>query len=207
MSVPFEVEALFAYSSEFEDDLSFEKGQILTVLEIEDEEWYFGEYKTANGEVKQGIFPKGFVGKPSKQNQKAEVPISTHPVEDNSATKESEEDKAALKIDISDSIKEIQKESPLESVGPASPVPIETPRKETKFTEALKIPGNKDAEAPAEEKSSFVNSETLVEEARLESKMSLKERISLLQEQQRLQQKSTSNLQRRQSHHLSLIHI
>lgn len=56
MSVPFKVEALFEYKSEYEDDLQFAAGQIITVTEIEDDEWYSGSY-----DGKSGMFPKNFV--------------------------------------------------------------------------------------------------------------------------------------------------
>lgn len=50
---PFKVKAIFEYKSDFEDDLSFPVGQLITVTEVEDEEWYTGTY---NG--KSGMFPK-----------------------------------------------------------------------------------------------------------------------------------------------------
>lgn len=53
---PFKVKAIFEYKSDFEDDLSFPVGQLITVTEVEDEEWYTGTY---NG--KSGMFPKNFV--------------------------------------------------------------------------------------------------------------------------------------------------
>ena len=53
---PFQVKALYEYKSDFEDDLSFPVGQVITITEIEDDLWYSGEY---NG--KSGMFPKNFV--------------------------------------------------------------------------------------------------------------------------------------------------
>lgn len=53
---PFKVKAIFEYKSDYEDDLSFPVGQLITVTEVEDEEWYTGTY---NG--KSGMFPKNFV--------------------------------------------------------------------------------------------------------------------------------------------------
>ncbi|KAK6201444.1 uncharacterized protein RJT21DRAFT_120507 [Scheffersomyces amazonensis] len=55
-SVPFKVKSIFEYKSDYEDDLSFGIGKIITVIEIEDEEWYSGEF-----EGKSGMFPKNFV--------------------------------------------------------------------------------------------------------------------------------------------------
>ncbi|KAK5962359.1 Bbc1p PWA37_000402 [Arxiozyma heterogenica] len=67
-SVPFKVIALFPYHSDYEDDLNFEKDQIITVTSIEDDEWYFGEFhddnnnnNNNNNSKREGIFPKNFV--------------------------------------------------------------------------------------------------------------------------------------------------
>jgi len=61
--VPFRVKALFEYSSPHEDDLQFGIGQIITVTEEEDAEWYNGEYVDDDGAMHQGIFPQNFVEK------------------------------------------------------------------------------------------------------------------------------------------------
>lgn len=53
---PFKVKAIFEYKSDYEDDLSFPVGQLITVTEVEDEEWYSGTY-----DGKSGMFPKNFV--------------------------------------------------------------------------------------------------------------------------------------------------
>lgn len=60
-AVPFKVKALFAYTSPHEDDLYFPEGQIITVTEAEDEDWYTGEYVDASGAKQEGIFPRNFV--------------------------------------------------------------------------------------------------------------------------------------------------
>ncbi len=60
-SYPFQARATYAYTSEHSDDLHFDEKQVITVTAEEDEDWYFGEYKTADGELKRGIFPKNFV--------------------------------------------------------------------------------------------------------------------------------------------------
>lgn len=62
LSIPFEAIAIYPYNSEYEDDLHFEKGQVIKVLSIEDDEWYFGTYTSSvDGTVSEGIFPKSFV--------------------------------------------------------------------------------------------------------------------------------------------------
>lgn len=55
-AVPFKVKAIFDYKSDYEDDLTFSVGQLITVTEVEDEEWYSGTY-----DGKSGMFPKNFV--------------------------------------------------------------------------------------------------------------------------------------------------
>jgi hypothetical protein len=58
---PFRVKALHEYASKEEDDLNFPSGQIMTVTDVEDADWYFGEYADAAGYKQEGLFPKNFV--------------------------------------------------------------------------------------------------------------------------------------------------
>ena len=60
-SPPFKVKASYEYKSTHEDDLNFSVGQIITVTEEEDDDWYIGQYTEASGETKSGLFPKNFV--------------------------------------------------------------------------------------------------------------------------------------------------
>ncbi|KAI9934655.1 hypothetical protein ASPWEDRAFT_186299 [Aspergillus wentii DTO 134E9] len=60
---PFTVRAVFEYTSGHDDDLTFPIGQIVTVTEVEDDEWYYGEYVDNTGSKAEGIFPKNFVEK------------------------------------------------------------------------------------------------------------------------------------------------
>ncbi|KAK3390337.1 hypothetical protein B0H63DRAFT_111799 [Podospora didyma] len=59
----FKVKALYEYTSPHEDDLAFQAGQIITVTEEEDAEWYAGEYVDDAGTKHEGIFPRNFVEK------------------------------------------------------------------------------------------------------------------------------------------------
>ena len=63
MPVPFKVKAVYEYRSEEPDDLSFDNGQIITVIEDDDADWYTGEYADAQGQKVEGIFPRNFVEK------------------------------------------------------------------------------------------------------------------------------------------------
>lgn len=58
---PFTVKAIFDYTSDHDDDLNFAIGQIITVTEEEDADWYYGEYPDESGSKRQGIFPRNFV--------------------------------------------------------------------------------------------------------------------------------------------------
>lgn len=60
---PFKVKAIFEYTSPHDDDLHFPNGQVITVTEEEDDDWYSGEYVDASGVKQEGIFPKNFVEK------------------------------------------------------------------------------------------------------------------------------------------------
>ncbi|KAL3419741.1 SH3 domain-containing protein [Phlyctema vagabunda] len=62
-SPPFKVKAVYEYTSPHDDDLHFPNGQIITVTEEEDEDWYAGEYVDASGVKQEGIFPRNFVEK------------------------------------------------------------------------------------------------------------------------------------------------
>ncbi|KEQ62335.1 uncharacterized protein M437DRAFT_49149 [Aureobasidium melanogenum CBS 110374] len=58
---PFKVKAVYEYASPHEDDLPFPEGQIITVVALEDADWYEGEYTDASGNKHKGLFPKNFV--------------------------------------------------------------------------------------------------------------------------------------------------
>lgn len=58
---PFRVKAVYEYLSEHDDDLSFPIGQIISVTEEEDADWYYGEYEDDTGGKHQGLFPRNFV--------------------------------------------------------------------------------------------------------------------------------------------------
>ena len=58
---PFRVKAIFDYASPHDDDLSFPNGQIVTVTDEEDADWYYGEYVDSKGSKQEGLFPKNFV--------------------------------------------------------------------------------------------------------------------------------------------------
>ncbi|KAI9655458.1 MAG: hypothetical protein M1831_004875 [Alyxoria varia] len=58
---PYKVKATYDYTSPHDDDLHFSTGQIITVTEEEDAEWYVGEYTDKDGTTQDGLFPRNFV--------------------------------------------------------------------------------------------------------------------------------------------------
>jgi hypothetical protein len=74
---PFRVKAIYDYMSPHDDDLGFSNGQVITVTEEEDADWYFGEYADSSGKKQSGLFPKNFVNlyepetppRPSRQSR------------------------------------------------------------------------------------------------------------------------------------------
>ncbi|KAB8297684.1 hypothetical protein EYC80_001492 [Monilinia laxa] len=97
MSIPpFKVKAIFEYTSPHEDDLHFPSGQIITVTEEEDADWYAGEYVDASGVKQEGIFPRNFVEKyeptapprptrinrPKKEPEPASPAVAPEPVKE-----------------------------------------------------------------------------------------------------------------------------
>ncbi|KAH7263131.1 hypothetical protein BKA59DRAFT_44728 [Fusarium tricinctum] len=89
MAAPFKVKAIYEYTSPHEDDLNFAIGQVITVNEEEDADWYGGEYLDDQGVKHEGIFPRNFVEKfeptapprPARTRTKKE-PEATQPAED-----------------------------------------------------------------------------------------------------------------------------
>ncbi|RFN43839.1 hypothetical protein FIE12Z_11932 [Fusarium flagelliforme] len=89
MAAPFKVKAIYEYSSPHEDDLNFAIGQVITVTDEEDADWYGGEYLDDQGVKQEGIFPRNFVEKfeptapprPARTRTKKE-PETAQPAED-----------------------------------------------------------------------------------------------------------------------------
>ncbi|KAJ4120030.1 assembly of actin patch protein [Fusarium equiseti] len=89
MAAPFKVKAIYEYSSPHEDDLNFGIGQVITVTDEEDADWYGGEYLDDQGVKQEGIFPRNFVEKfeptapprPARTRTKKE-PETAQPAED-----------------------------------------------------------------------------------------------------------------------------
>ncbi|KAK6456741.1 uncharacterized protein RJT20DRAFT_126790 [Scheffersomyces xylosifermentans] len=122
-SPPFKVKAIFEYKSDYEDDLNFPLGQVITVTTVEDEEWYSGEY-----DGKTGMFPKNFVeliptapvpsSRPIKKAETpapAPVPASTESIkEEHSAAPETETEqrKPSIAVATQHNIPETKTPSP-----------------------------------------------------------------------------------------------
>lgn len=89
-NTPFKVKAVYEYKSPHDDDLSFPNGQIITVTEEEDADWYIGEYEDSEGSKHEGLFPRNFVEKyepaapprPTRTRTKKETapPLTAEPI-------------------------------------------------------------------------------------------------------------------------------
>lgn len=214
--VPFQVVALFPYQSDFDDDLNFDKDQIIKVTSVEDEEWYFGEYNDAkDGELKEGIFPKNFVAIKENDDEVSSVPVAelsepepvsveaepevdvkpeseTNPevktaTEELTASHETHKLKQSLKPSTDDGFVPMPKKS---YFAPNEP---KIPKTTTNITHPEPInKGNSEENEYEREKQDL-------------PKMSLKDRIAILQEQQRkqqeLEQQEQAKLERRKSVH------
>ena len=179
-AVPFKVLAQYPYQSEYEDDLHFNKGQVITVTNIEDEEWYFGQYEDPDnlGTVLEGIFPKNFVSiykdepvpvpvpEPLEQAQ-AQASAASSPVE---AGRNSHLPGKLKQTIVEDDFVPLpgQKTFTVAEPKPSLTSPIAT------------------TAAPPGVTQPVLTADTRVEEEEM-PKMSLKERIAMLQEQQRIQ--------------------
>ena len=85
---PFKVKAIYDYTSPHDDDLNFPSGQIITVTEEEDAEWYIGEYTAEDGVKKDGLFPRNFVEK--YEPQAPPRPTRSRPKQDTQTVPQSE---------------------------------------------------------------------------------------------------------------------
>ncbi|CUS24513.1 LAQU0S17e00606g1_1 [Lachancea quebecensis] len=230
---PFAVIAQFPYTSEHDDDLNFEKGSLITVQSIEDEEWYFGEYRDENGNQKEGIFPKSFVKlvEGDELSKQAEDPLDRvpSPTQDLGALASSERDPTlAREEDICPSGQKKDLEDYAENEAAkhvaSAPVPIpvpvptlapiqssvtqektsEPPRAEAGETKKAPVPvlpasfPNFVGREPKPDKSPVAPQATSADLSKDseedQPKMSLKQRIAMLQEQQRLQQEREQEL-------------
>jgi len=90
-TMPFKVKAVFEYRSDEPDDLNFDNGQIITVIDDDDADWYTGEYVNASGEKVEGIFPRNFV-------EKYEPAVPTRPVRASKRTTAQELSEAAADV-------------------------------------------------------------------------------------------------------------
>ncbi|OTB11020.1 hypothetical protein K445DRAFT_28856, partial [Daldinia sp. EC12] len=57
----FTVKAAHDYTSDYAEDLSFRVGQVITVTNDNEVEWYTGEYLDEFGMKRWGIFPRNLV--------------------------------------------------------------------------------------------------------------------------------------------------
>ncbi|ODQ63693.1 hypothetical protein NADFUDRAFT_48033 [Nadsonia fulvescens var. elongata DSM 6958] len=73
-SIPVKVRALYEYTSDHPDDLTFDVGQVIDVSAVEDEEWFSGTYTNPwTGVLKSGMFPRNFVEAVAEENPSQDI--------------------------------------------------------------------------------------------------------------------------------------
>jgi len=127
------VKAVYEYTSEEPDDLSFPVGQIISITEEIDADWYEGEYTDATGVKRSGIFPNNFVEKyepevpsrpsrPTRQKQDAQpaaapIAVSREP----EAGPEPEHQSVSREEDYAPPVPAVSKPQPPPVIIPAEP--------------------------------------------------------------------------------------
>ncbi|CAH0054916.1 unnamed protein product [Clonostachys solani] len=166
MAALFRVKALYEYTSPHEDDLNFDIGQVITVTEEDDADWYGGEYLDADGVKKEGIFPRNFVEKiepqapprPTRNRHKKDTEAPSQPEQASSHPPPPPPTVPAVEApapqpsepDIEEAPEPVQKSPTSPQKQPAPPVP--TPASPVKTAEApapVPVPAPAPAPAPA----------------------------------------------------------
>jgi hypothetical protein len=133
-SLPFKVKAVYEYTSPHDDDLHFPNGQIITVTEEEDEDWYAGEYVDSSGVKQEGIFPRNFV-------EKYEPTAPPRPTRANRHKKEAEHAPESAPVVEPEQEPELEPEEPQET-----PAVHEPPPPSLKPQAATSLPTSRPAE-------------------------------------------------------------
>ncbi|KAI1817469.1 hypothetical protein GGS20DRAFT_532282 [Poronia punctata] len=152
-TTPFKVKALYEYTSGHEDDLPFAIGQIITVTDEEDTEWYGGEYIDESGTKQEGIFPRNFVEKfeptapprPTRIRKKDPEPATT--------SSDTHSPSAALPPEPPNPEPPAPEQTSLGSSGEVdqSKSPPADSHEETSVSTSLEQPSEQPSEQPAEE--------------------------------------------------------
>jgi myosin tail region-interacting protein MTI1 len=129
-TVPFKVKAVYEYNSGVEDDLQFDNGQIITVTDDEEADWYTGEYVNAAGEKVEGLFPRNFVEKyepaiPSRPARAPKRAPAAEPAEP--AQEQAPLQPAAAAVRSPESAHEEERSMPQEAEPPVRAEPIPEP--------------------------------------------------------------------------------
>ncbi|KAI1876791.1 uncharacterized protein JN550_000863 [Neoarthrinium moseri] len=140
-AAPFKVKAIYEYTSSHEDDLPFDVGQVMTVIEDDDPDWYTGEYVDASGEKREGIFPRNFVEKfepvapprPTRSKKKeAEPPVPPTPAQEPHPEPEPEQEQEQEPEPEAEPVpqepEEVEEETPIASPPPPAAAEPRSPK-------------------------------------------------------------------------------
>jgi hypothetical protein len=137
------VKAVYEYTSEEPDDLSFPVGQIISITEEIDADWYEGEYTDAAGVKQSGIFPNNFVEKyepevPSRPSrparQKQDAQPAAAPI---AASREPEHEPEPEHQSVS---REEDYTPPVPAVSKPQPPPVVIPAEPPRTSEEVRSP-------------------------------------------------------------------
>lgn len=159
-SPPFQVKAVYEYSSPHDDDLSFPIGQVITVTEEEGDDWYYGEYTEQSGTKTEGLFPRNFVKhyepetppRPLRPSRSKKEPTSSRAATEGPSIAEPESTTAPLPNEEPYSFDDPSQETAgavNEPVRIANPTPVAPPNPVT--TKPALSASSKPAPAPASE--------------------------------------------------------
>ena len=143
---PFRVKAVYDYNSPHDDDLSFPNGQIITVTDEEDADWYFGEYADANGAKQEGLFPRNFVERyepetpprPSRSTRAKKEPEAPQPPPEPVELEAPEHDEPEHELEAAPTIQTVRAST-------KEPLPPEVSMKQTEATTSRSREGASDA--------------------------------------------------------------
>ncbi|KAK3318876.1 hypothetical protein B0H66DRAFT_477508 [Apodospora peruviana] len=124
----FKVKSIYEYNSPHEDDLNFPVGQIITVTDEEDSEWYGGEYVDDAGVKHEGIFPRNFVEKyePTAPPRPTRTRTKKEPESEASAALSPTSPTQAV-LEPEDKPEPVKSPSPTQTSSAAPPLPASVP--------------------------------------------------------------------------------
>ena len=140
---PFKVKAVYEYTSEHEDDLTFPIGQVITVTELEGDDWYVGEYSDVTGGKHEGLFPTNFV-------ERYEPEVPTRPMRPARQKQETQQPPAPAQVAATEELEEEEEEEapPVPAASKPTAPSVEIPPASSKNEEVRSPPSASSQQTP-----------------------------------------------------------